>query len=355
MQCFFEKMLPKCVSVGYNVEKKSGGEDVYTESVKRPAGGKREKWIRFLQCAGLKAEEDTEQTVLLWDEEELIATGSRKGNLLKCIAVDPARQGEGLTASVLTALKQEAHKEGYSHLFLYTKPRNKMLFEPLFFYPVAQTKNVLLMESLRGGVKSFLDSLEAPVRQGKIGAIVMNANPFTYGHQFLAETAAGECDHVYIFVLSEDKSEYSAAERMEMVKKGTAHLENVTVLPTGPYLISEATFPKYFLKDRETARREHYSLDLAVFTRWFVPHFGITHRYAGTEPSCLVTAGYNAAMEELLPLSGVVFRQIPRKEMGGAAVSASTVRAETDMHRLRNLVPESTVPYLKQRLDRKGE
>lgn len=328
---------------------------MYTESVKRPAGEKREKWLRFLQIAGLKAEEDTHQTVLVWDEGELIATGSRKGNLLKCIAVDPARQGEGLTASVLTALKQEAHREGHSHLFLYTKPRNRMLFEPLFFYPVAQTQNVLLMESRRDGIRSFLNSLEAPVRSGKIGAIVMNANPFTCGHQYLAETAAGECDHVCIFVLSEDRSEYSAADRMEMVKLGTAHLKNVTVLPTGPYLISEATFPKYFLKDRETAQREHYLLDLAVFTRWFVPHFGITHRYAGTEPNCVVTAGYNAAMEEILPRSGVIFRQIPRRKMEGTAVSASIVRAETDMGKLLKLVPRTTIPYLKQRTIGKGE
>ena len=328
---------------------------MYTESVIRPAGEKRETWIRFLQAAGLKAEEDTHQTVLVWDDGELIATGSRKGNLLKCIAVDPARQGEGLTASVLTLLKQEAHREGHSHLFLYTKPRNKMLFEPLFFYPVAQTKNVLLMESVRGGIQAFLDSLEAPVRAGKIGAIVMNANPFTYGHQYLAERAAGGCDHLYIFVLSEDRSEYSAADRMEMVKLGTAHLKNVTVLPTGPYLISEATFPKYFLKDRETAQREHYILDLTVFTRWFVPHFGITHRYAGTEPTCVVTAGYNAAMEEILPQSGVAFCQIPRRELEGAAVSASTVRAETDMEKLHKLVPKTTIPYLKQRIIEKGE
>ena len=328
---------------------------MYTESVKQPMGEKREKWIRFLQKSGLKAEDDTEQTVLLWDEGELIATGSRKGNLLKCIAVDPARQGEGLTASLLTVLKQDAHSRGHSHLFLYTKPRNRMLFEPLFFYPVAQTKNVLLMESVRGGIRSFLDSLDAPVRSGKIGAIVMNANPFTYGHQYLAQTAAGECEHVYIFVLSEDKSEYAATDRMEMVKLGTAHLKNVTVLPTGPYLISEATFPKYFLKDRETAQREHYLLDLAVFTRWFVPHFGITHRFAGTEPTCAVTAGYNAAMAEILPSAGVTFRQIKRRELEGTVVSASVVRGQKNREILKKLVPESTVPYLKQITQQEGE
>jgi [citrate (pro-3S)-lyase] ligase len=319
---------------------------MYTESVKKLTGFRRTQWIAFLARAGLKAEEDKEQTVLVWDEEQIIACGSRKGNLLKCIAVDPARQGEGLTATLLTALRQEAHTEGHSHLFLYTKPRNKMLFEPLFFYPVAQTKNVLLMESVRGGIQNFLNSLETPVRQGKIGAIVMNANPFTFGHQYLTETAAAQCDHLYIFVLSEDKSAFSAADRMAMVKAGTAHLENVTVLPTGPYLISSATFPKYFLKDQETAQRAHYELDLAVFTRWFVPHFGITHRFAGTEPTCVVTAGYNEAMAEILPEAGVEFCQIKRRELEGMAISASTVRAESSLDRLKKLVPESTWQYM---------
>lgn len=328
---------------------------MYTESVKQLTGAKRSQWIAFLAQAGLKAEEDTEQTVLIWDDGQIIACGSRKGNLLKCIAVDPGRQGEGLTASLLTALKQEAHSQGHSHLFLFTKPRNKMLFELLFFYPVAQTKNVLLMESVRGGIKSFLNSLEAPVRQGKIGAILMNANPFTLGHQYLAETAAGECDHVYIFVLSEDKSEFSAADRMEMVKQGTAHLKNVTVLPTGPYLISEATFPKYFLKDRETAQREHYVLDLEVFTRWFVPHFGITHRYAGTEPTCVVTAGYNEAMADILPKAQVEFCRIKRRELQGAAISASLVRAEHNPEKLKTLVPESTYHYMLEKNYLKGE
>lgn len=321
---------------------------MYTESVKMPAGEKKEAWRRFLAKAGLKMEEDTEQTVLVWDEGSIIACGSRKGNLLKCIAVDPARQGEGLTASVLTALKQEAHSRGHSHLFLYTKPRNRMLFEPLFFYPVAQTKNVLLMESVRGGIGNFLNSLERNKCDGSVGAIVMNANPFTLGHRFLAEQASRECDWVYIFVLSEDKSEYSAEERMEMVKAGTAHLSNVTVLPTGPYLISEATFPKYFLKDTETARREHYLLDLAVFTRWFVPYFGITHRYAGTEPNCVVTEGYNRAMEELLPTGGVAFRQIKRFELEGAAVSASAVRASRDIDRIGSMVPKSTMDIMRK-------
>ena len=328
---------------------------MYTESEKLLSGRKRSEWERFLAAAALKADMDTDQTVTVWDDGELIACGSRKGNLLKCIAVDAARQGEGLTASVLTELKQEAFREGYRQLFLYTKPRNRMLFAPLFFYPVAQTDNVLLMESTRNGIEEFLGSSQRSGRDGKIGCIVMNADPFTKGHRYLAETAASQCDWLYIFVLSEDKGTFSAGERMALVQAGTAHLKNVTVNPTGPYLISSATFPKYFLKDRETAQREHYLLDLAVFTKWFVPYFGITHRFAGSEPTCGVTAGYNRAMAEILPQSGVEFVEIPRKLNADRAISASTVRREMNngnMEGLRELVPEATYQCILNKLNR---
>lgn len=329
---------------------------MYTESNSRLSGQKLQQWQRFLAAAALKADTDTDQTVTVWDDGEIIACGSRKGNLLKCIAVDPARQGEGLTATVLTELKQEAFREGHKQLFLYTKPRNRMLFGPLFFYAVAQTDGVLLMESTRNGIDNFLKGLDPnPEKKEKIGCIVMNADPFTRGHQYLAETAAKQCDRLYIFVLSEDKGTFSAQERMELVKAGTAHLENVTVYPTGPYLISSATFPKYFLKDKETAQREHYVLDLAVFTKWFVPHFGITHRFAGTEPTCAVTGGYNRAMADILPQAGVEFVEIPRKQELDTAISASTVRKEMaagNLAALQKLVPEATYRCIANKIHR---
>ena len=329
---------------------------MYIESCRHLTGHKLAQWERFLAAASLKPDTDTDQTVTVWDDDEIIASGSRKGNLLKCIAVDPARQGEGLTATVLTELKQEAFREGHKQLFLYTKPRNRMLFAPLFFYPVAQTEQVLLMESTRNGIQNFLTGLApTPEKKGKTGCIVMNADPFTLGHQYLAETAAGQCDHLYIFVLSEDKGTFSAEERMALVKAGTAHLKNVTVYPTGPYLISSATFPKYFLKDRETAQREHYVLDLAVFSRWFVPHFGITHRFAGTEPTCAVTGGYNRAMAEILPQAGVEFVEIPRKQEMDTAISASTVRREMqagNLEALKKLVPEATYQCIVNKIQR---
>lgn len=308
------------------------------------------EWTDFLARQGLTADVDVRQTVLIREDDRIIASGSRQDNLLKCIAIDPAHRGEDLTATLLTTLRQEAFRDGFRHLFLYTKPENKFLFSSLFFYPVAQTDRVLLMESERNGISKFLDKL--PVsheKEGRIGSAVMNCNPFTRGHRYLIETAAAACDHLYIFVLSEDKSEFSAADRMEMVRLGTGDLENVTVLPTGPYLISSATFPTYFLKDRDQATAIQCKLDLEIFTRYFVPKFGITRRFVGTEELSPMTSLYNEALRTYLPEKGITVTEIPRLRQSDTPVSASAVRAALkngDLELVRSLVPETTFTYL---------
>ena len=315
-------------------------------------GSKVNIWSDFLAKAGLVADSDAEQTVLVWDEDQLVATGSRTGNLLKYIAVDPARQGEGLLAKVLTALRQEAFREGYQHLFLYTKPANRSLFSDLLFYPVAQTGDVLLMEDRKDGIHSFIRNLPAQKHTGKIGAAVMNCDPFTLGHQYLIETAAKDCDHLYVFVLSEDKGCFSATDRLEMVCRGTEHLSNVTVLPTGPYLISSATFPTYFLKNRDQAEQIHCQLDVEIFVRYFVPAFTITTRYVGTEPLSKLTSQYNEVLKTQLPQQGIDVVEIPRLSIKDTPVSASAVRKaleDKDLQALRSLVPHTTVTYLKDK------
>lgn len=314
-------------------------------------GKKRNIWLDFLTKAALTAEEMPEKTVLVWDGDALIATGSRQGNLLKYIAVDEMRQGEGLTATVLTALRQDAFEAGFDHLFLYTKPKNKYMFSSLFFYPVAQTDTVLLMEDRKNGIQSFLDTLPSETGSGKVGAAVMNCNPFTLGHRYLIETAAKACDKLYVFVLSEDKSQFSAADRLALVKAGTADISNVTVLPTGPYLISSATFPTYFLKDREAAQTVQCLLDIEIFTRYYVPKFGITHRFVGTEPLSPMTGMYNAALKAHLPGKGVEVCEIPRLQTGDTPISASYVRSllgKGQPELLCSLVPETTFTYLQE-------
>jgi [citrate (pro-3S)-lyase] ligase len=206
------------------------------------------------------------------------------------------------------------------------------------------------MENKRNGLSEYLDSLPSSADGGKVGAIVMNANPFTLGHKALVERAAAECDRVFIFVLSEDKSEFSARDRLTMVRLGTEEFKNVTVLETGPYLISSATFPTYFIKDRDRAARAACEADIKIFTEKLAPRLNITHRYVGTEPSSRLTAAYNEMLCEHLPKKGITVCEIERVTSEGAPISASEVREaikKGDTESLSRLLPSTTAEYLK--------
>ena len=310
-----------------------------------------EKLKLFLTSCDLDYDDAIRFTAALEDEGEIVASGSLDSATLKCIAVSAAHQGEDLTSQIMTSLLQEAGRQGHRHLMLYTKPKNQYLFRSFGFHPVIRTADCLMMENRRNGLADFLSALEKPVDEQKpIGCIVANCNPFTKGHRYLIETAARECAHLHLFVLSENKSMFSAEDRLNMVKAGCADLKNVLIHSTGPYMVSSATFPSYFIKDKARVEDIHCDLDIRLFGEKIAPALGIAKRYAGTEPSCKVTNHYNQQMRQLLPQYGIEFVEIERLSASGSAVSASRVRsliAEKKFDLLAELLPESTIDYIK--------
>ena len=222
-----------------------------TQQMGSPLRGRAlEELQGFLAGAGLRYAPGIEYTALVRDQEErIIAAASLEGNVIKCVAVDPAHQGEGLTATVLTALRRQAMELGRRRLFLYTKPENRPQFTGLGFQEVARAEQAVLMEDRRGGFAAWAESIRSPAATGAAGAAVMNCNPMTLGHLYLVEQAAARCDFLYLLIVSEDRSAVPAGDRRAIVEQAVAHLPNVAVAGTGDYLISQATFPDYFLKD----------------------------------------------------------------------------------------------------------
>ena len=314
-------------------------------------GAALEKLVSFLNDCGLKYDERVEYSICLTEGDRIAATGSLDGTVLKCVAVSPAFRSEGLAARIISELVSEAARRRHFHLFLFTKPENQELFDDLGFYPIAKTDQVLLMENKKRGVEQFVASLKKPEPAAEVGAIVANCNPFTLGHLYLIETAAKKCELLYIFIVSENKSSFSAETRLELVRKGISRLTNVHLCSTGPYLVSAATFPDYFFKDsgEVSALTINTSLDIAIFAECFARPLGIKRRYVGTEPFDPVTSVYNKQMKELLPAYGIEVVEIPRLENSGGAVSASRVRRmlkEGNLDEIRELVPPTTYEYL---------
>src|SRR5665648_31733 len=86
----------------------------------------REQVEIFLARFDLKFEKDVDYTIVFEKNNQIIATGSYSGKVLKCIAVDPDWEGTGLAAKVISILVEKKFTEGEQKLFVFTKPQTAL-------------------------------------------------------------------------------------------------------------------------------------------------------------------------------------------------------------------------------------
>ena len=330
----------------------------------------------FLQANGLRYD-DVDYYAALVDEssDEMIAGGGLKGCVIKCVAVADGHKGEAVANVIVSHLLAKANEDGYQCVKLYTKPHNRQLFESLSFRLIAEAPNAILMETGVGGIERWSYELrvkndelrikndELGVRNDElgvtsdelriksvrkpIGAIVMNANPFTLGHRFLVEQSSELVERLYVVVVREDCSMFSYSERKAMVIQGVRDIGNVVVVDGSDYAVSAATFPTYFLKQISDATDTQITLDLDIYRRRIAPALGATVRFFGSEPTDPLTRRYNELMHQQLGEDHV--HEIQRKQQDGSPISASRVRKAMLEGRLWDaiqMVPPTTIPYI---------
>ena len=302
----------------------------------------------LVEASALTFEDKVDAMYGMYEGDQLIATGSRAGNILKMLAVAPDHQGGAVLGELVTALVTDGLRVGYDSLFIYTKPEYVLSFQALNFSLLAQQEKAALLEYGKG-LSAWLGSKRELVRSGLNGAVVVNCNPFTNGHRYLIERAAGQVDHLYVFVVREDRSVFPFDVRYRLVEQGISDIPNVIQLDTSHYIVSGATFPTYFLKKDEPVARIQMELDVSLFAAKIAPFFGITRRFVGTEPNCPLTGGYNQAMQDILPAYGIELRVVERKQTDSGVISASRVRemlGRSDFAGVADYVPVTTLAYL---------
>ncbi len=306
----------------------------------------------FLLQSGLILDEDVDYTIAARRDDVVVGTCSKAGRVIKCLAVSPQYRGEGLSAELVKELIDRLFEEAIYHYFVFTQPHNTKLFESLNFKMLYKGDQAALLE---GGIVSIEQRLTKLKHEAGLGeasnriALVMNCNPFTLGHLHLVEQAAATGREVLLFVVEENRSVFSFSERFAMVRAGTAHLSNVHVLPGTEYIISNATFPSYFLREADARTTAYMEMDAQIFCTWFSPIFGITTRYVGEEPYCALTLSYNHTLRRVLEGAGLELIVVPRIQNNAAPISASQVRRcirEGQDDLVRTLVPESTRHFI---------
>lgn len=306
----------------------------------------------FLAQNELRLDDDIDYYagVFTIDGDEMLAGAGLSGDVMKGVAVSERLRETGMSAQLISHLVSEAAARGVHSVKVFTKPENRAIFESMGFSLLAQAPKAILLENGHG-LRDYCAQL-ARIAEGKPqrrGTIVMNANPFTIGHLHLVEEAQRQVEHLFIIVVKEDRSRFSYAERLAMVRAGVSAMERVTVIEGSSYAISAATFPTYFLKEITDVTDTHITLDLDLYARHIAPALQAETRFVGCEPVDALTARYNMLMHEQLPVHGITVTEVPRVTDNGIAVSASQVRVLLDGGLLAGIarrVPATTLPYI---------
>ena len=182
----------------------------------------------------------------------------------------------------------------------------------------------------------------------KKGAVVLNANPCTYGHLYLIREALKYVDFLYVFLVEESVGSLPYMDREYMLKESLKYNRRVKVLRGGNIMTSEKVFPEYFNKSSEPTR---ISLVLThrAFGKIVSSTLGITYRFFGTEPNDMVTQALNESAREILPEYGIQPIFIERMSINGSYVSARNVRdllQDDQYSELAKLVPFPTYKRL---------
>ena len=255
--------------------------------------------------------------------------------------------------------------KGYSiiankiHDFLFAEDQENIKYtctqekKPVKITPSLQDRE---LDSTENQINDYLEYLKSEKMSlsKNIGAIVMNCNPFTLGHEYLISKASSEVDYLYVFCVEEDKSEFTFEERLWMINSGIKGLNNVKVLRSGKHIISTMTFPEYFSKSKDFSQEMTIdpTKDLEIFAKIIAPVLNIQIRFVGSEPICNITKQYNNAMKEVMESNGIIFKAFERKEFGNMPISASYVReliSKKEYKEISQIVPESTMILLKKK------
>ncbi len=120
----------------------------------------RQRIEAFLKRNGLRIDDMNYYAAMLDDDGEMIAGGGLKDDVIKCVAVDDAHKGEAIANTLVSHLISHANQEGYSCIKLFTKPKNRQLFESLSFRLLAEAPEAILMETGIGGISNTVEALK---------------------------------------------------------------------------------------------------------------------------------------------------------------------------------------------------
>lgn len=285
----------------------------------------------FLAKQDLVLDKDIDLTLYLEENGNIVGTISKYKYIIKCVAIDPNYQGEALTGLLVNKIVEKMSEENIFSYQVFTKLRYSAIFESLGFKVIASSTDSVMLEKGVDNINKTIQDMRSLIKNNlgeinefsNVACVVMNANPFTLGHQYLIEEMRKNHDYVLIFLVSEDRSVFSYEEREAMTFLCTSRYDNVLIIPSSKYMVSSLTFPSYFIHDLEERTENAAELDATIFKVYFMRKLFIKKRYVGSETKDYMIL-YNDVLKDILKDDLVI---VDRCSINNNVVSAETVRS----------------------------
>lgn len=309
----------------------------------------------FLNKFALKLDSFITKTLYVEnDNNEIIGTISCQDYIIKDLAVDESYQSENIATLLVNEMINHFRINNIHNYQVFTKPQYENIFKNLGFKQLVKTEKVVLLE---GGIitiddellkiKKILTNRFGEINEtSDIGCIVINGNPITNGHMYLIEEASKNHKIVILFVVEEDKSDFTFEQRFSFAYLSVMRLGNVCVVPSTKYIVSMSTFPSYFLKDETEVSYQYSMIDALLFNEYFINYLHIKKRYVGTEINEKMIT-YNDNLQKVLKDKLII---IDRLKQNNEIVSASTVRKllkENNFEEAIKYIPKEIASILK--------
>lgn len=309
----------------------------------------KEIW-NYLQKHGV-AYDNPEASVVVRDQGKIIGTGSLDGKVMKYFFLEDDYKGQGILAQIYNMLLTYLLDLGVTEHFIFTKPENYYIFKGIGLKKVIETEKVLLLEGGFNTYKKWVKSIKNQLnpKASTRGAIVANCNPMTKGHKYLMDYAKSKVDELIIFLVEENKSAFPTEVRYNIVKNEYKNDPKVLVVKGGNYIISQGTFPTYFLKKVDDSLDIYTELDAKIFSERIAKDLDIDIRFVGDEPIDRLTAKYNEKLYKSTLGVKLRLEKIDRKVEMGSPISASRVRRlikEGKTEEAYPLLVDSTIEFL---------
>ena len=258
---------------------------------------------------------EIDESMGLFSDNQLIATASINGRVIKGFALKEGFQKINFIAILLGELLKKLFEKGIKKNFIYTQKKYRQYFECLGYRFIAKCENSILLEHGLGNINDYQEYLKKYVSLDDIlvkGSIVINPKRFDSEQLLIIEKAAFNCDILYIFIIHDNDSLYQFYKKERRIIKKTNHLKNVIVLDGGDYVTSFSIFPEYFIRNMSEKIKTEATIDVDIFTRYISTILGISKRFVERKPSDEFSCLNNEIIKMQLSKFGIEYIEIEK-------------------------------------------